>query len=1114
MRIAVILMILGILQARATDAYSQKTKLSLSFSETELVKVLDKIESESDFFFLYNEKLLDTERKVSIDAKDQLVSVILDKLFTGTDVQYTIIDRKIILAPGYLTETLQQKQITGTVKGKDGSPLPGVNIVITGTTMGVISDISGKFRIDVPQEAKNLTFSFIGMVSQVINIGTLSQIDVTMAESAIGLDEVVVVGYGTVKRKDLTGAVSSVNSETLKEFSVARADMALVGKVAGVQITQSSGGPGDAPLIRIRGIGSISAGASPLYVIDGVPGGSIESVVPADIETVDVLKDASASAIYGSRGANGVIIINTKRGKAGATRISFDTHYGLQQVSRRPEYLNAKQQAEYAYYSQRNSNLKNKNDVSGDPTTWKIPVPQPFMDVINDLNTTDNDLLDYIFRTAPEQEYQLNVSGGSEKFKYSISTDYLNQEGIIINSDFKRYSVRANFDVNVSKKLDISINLNPSYTTKNIVPSAGTGAGQGEQTTAQAVAWISSFPAYNPDGSYYIIDQAVSMTVWHPVAVAKEITNKQRTSMTYGNATITYRILDDLKLRILGGVSIDNSEHLKFTPQIPAFINNVATGLEENDHGINWISENTLDYNKTFGKHSVSALVGFTAQKDWGLSSSLTSTKYPNNLVPTLNAVSGILTGGRSSVSEWSILSYLGRINYSFNNKYYVTASYRTDGSSRFGTNNKWGVFPSAALAWRISEEALLKDVSLISDIKLRASYGRTGNNNIGDYRHLATIIYNRYPFGGVQNGGYAQAEIANPNLTWETQSQYDFGIDISLLDQRLSFTLDYFHSINSDLLLNVNVPSTTGFNSTMRNTGKVKNEGWEFTTSTLNTKGKFKWTTDFNISTYKNEVLQLGPTGDPIYVGANVTQIGQPIGMFYGWISDGIFLNQEELDKGPIYGGSTSNASQMGDVRWKDISGPGGAPDGLIDTYDRTIMGSPYPDFYYSMTNHFAFMNFSLNISLQGSYGNDIFSEARVGAANGRGTRVRMMSFMANYWKSPEEPGDGQKNSFRPNDSATGNNRGAYNDRYLDTGTFLRVNNITLGYLLPSQIASKLMLRSCRIYVSSSNPITISKNTSFNPEVSARDSNLQPGNDLNDFPIPKSIMVGVNVEF
>jgi TonB-linked SusC/RagA family outer membrane protein len=1014
------------------------------------------------------------------------------------------------------TDDQQQTKVAGIVTdGASKTAMPGVNIQVKGTTIGTISDVDGKYSLSVPDRNATLIFSFIGYISQEIPLNGRTTVDLALSSELTSLEEVVVVGYGTVKRKDLTGAVTSVGTEKLKDFTVARVDQAMVGKIAGVQITQSTGAPGDAPLIRVRGIGSISAGASPLYVIDGVPGGSIDALTPSDIESIDVLKDASASAIYGSRGANGVIIVNTKRGKAGEAKIGFDMHYGWQKVSRRPEFLNAKEQAQYAYDAMKNSNEDSGYSTTGDPTTWHFPLPQPFVDVINGTNTTDNDLLDDIFVTAPEKEYQLTASGGNENFKYNVSLDHLNQDGIILNSNFKRYSARANFDAKLSKKLDLQFNLNPSYTTQNIVPSAGTGAGQGEQTTAQAVAWISLFPAYNPDGSYGIIDQAVSMTVWHPVAVAKEITNIQRVATILGNAKATYHITDDLKLSILGGISISDMERMKFRPSIPAFINQTtAYGEEASAFGYNWISENTLDYNKSFGKHTVSALVGFTSQKDWGQSSNFNSNKFPNNLVPTLNAVSGLLTGGSASISEWSMISYLGRINYNFNNKYYVTASYRTDGSSRFGTNKKWGVFPSAALAWRISEEQFLKDLTFISDLKLRTSYGRTGNNNIGNYAHLATISYDRYPFGGIQNGGFHQSVIDNPNLTWETQSQIDAGVDISLFKQRVSLTVDYFNSKNSDLLLNVNIPATSGFNSTLRNIGEVQNTGWEFTTSTVNLNGKFQWTTDFNISTYKNKVLKLGPTGDPIYSGGNVTQIGQPIGMFYGWVSDGIFMNQAELDAGPIFGAGTKNQSRMGDVRWKDVSGPNGVPDGIIDTYDKTIMGNPYPDFYYAMTNRFGYQNFTLSVSLQGSYGNDILSEARVGACNGRGTRVRMYKIMGDYWKSPDQPGAGTSNSMRPNDTPTGNNRGTWNDRYVDTGTFMRINNLTLGYSLPSAIASKLLMSSFRVYVSSNNAFTFSKNTGFNPEVSARGNNLQPGNDLNDFPIPKSLLVGVNVVF
>jgi TonB-linked SusC/RagA family outer membrane protein len=1125
LKIALLLIVAGVSSVLAAPGYAQVARVSLDMKSASLERVLDEIESQSEFYFIFNQKQIDVNRVVDIKEENKLITDILPQLFKGTNVKYAVLERKILLTteqsePDNNTKTTdseqQQKTISGTVTdASTKQPMPGVNVVIVGTAIGAITDINGKYTLQVPDPNTTvLIVSFIGYKTIEIPVAAKSVIDIALAAEVTGLDEVVVVGYGTVKRKDLTGAVTSVSSEKLKNFTVTRVDQAMVGKIAGVQITQSTGAPGDAPLIRVRGIGSISAGANPLYVVDGVPGLNIDALTPSDIESIDVLKDASASAIYGSRGANGVIIVNTKRGKAGTSKIGFDMHYGWQKVSRRPEFLNAKEQAEYAYYAMKNSNEDAGNSTAGDPTTWKFPLPHPFVDVLNGTNTTDNDLLDYIFVTAPEQEYQLSASGGTENFKYAVSVDYMDQDGIILASNYKRYSARVNLDAKLTKKLDFQFNLNPSFITQHIVPSQGTGAGQGEQTTAQAVAWISLFPAYNPDGSYYIIDQAESMTVWHPVAVATEITNVQQTAKILGNVVLNYRIIDDLKLSILGGLTLENMERMKFTPQLPAFINNVATGSENGANGYNWINENSLNYNHSFGQHNVSALVGFTAQKEWGNVSTFSSNKYPNNLVPTLNAVSGILTGGSAIISEWSMLSYLGRINYNFNNKYYVTASFRTDGSSRFGANKKWGQFPSAALAWRISQENFLKDVTFLSDLKLRTSYGKTGNNNIGNYAHLATIAYDRYPFGAVQNGGFHQAVIDNPNLTWETQSQIDAGIDISFFDQRLAFTVDYFHSVNSDLLLNVNIPSTTGFNTTLRNIGEVENKGWEFTVSTLNIKGKFQWTTDFNISTYKNKVLKLGPTGDPIYVGGNVTQIGQPIGMFYGWVSDGIFMNQAELDAGPIYGKGTKNQSRMGDVRWKDIGGPNGEPDGIIDTYDKTIMGNPYPDFYYAMTNNFAYKNFTLNVSLVGSYGNDILSEARVGACNGRGTRVRMYKIMGDYWKSPEDPGAGTANSMRPNDTPTGNNRGSWNDRYVDTGTFTRINNITLGYTLPGQVSSKLKMSSLRLYVSSNNPFTWSKNTSFNPEVSARSNNLQPGNDLNDWPIPKSLLIGINVVF
>jgi TonB-linked SusC/RagA family outer membrane protein len=461
-------------------------------------------------------------------------------------------------------------------------------------------------------------------------------------------------------------------------------------------------------------------------------------------------------------------------------------------------------------------------------------------------------------------------------------------------------------------------------------------------------------------------------------------------------------------------------------------------------------------------------------------------------------------------VYEWSLISYLARANYNYNSKYYLTASIRTDGSSRFGSEHKYGVFPSAAIAWRISED-FLKDVRFLDELKFRASYGETGNNNIGNYEHFSIINYVKYVGGGGAVAGYVPARPANPGLTWEKQQSFNIGLNASVFNNRLSFSLDHFQSRNTDLLLNVNVPAVTGYNTALQNIGEVKNTGWELAVNTVNLKGKFGWSTSFNISTYKNEVVKLGPNGDPIFEGGSVTRIGQPIGMFYGWLTDGIFLNQAEVDKGPVFAPGTINRSRPGDMRFVDISGPNGKPDNIIDNNDRTIMGSPYPDFYYGMTNNFAYKNFSLNVSLQGSQGNSALNVARSGALSTRG-RISTLSFLKNYWKSETDPGDGQ--TPRPNDQPTGNVRGLYSQRYLSDASYLRVNNISLSYLLPNKIAQKLRLSSARISLSSTNPFLFTEYTNFNPDVSTTENPLTPGVDNNDYPLPKSLLIGLNIGF
>jgi TonB-linked SusC/RagA family outer membrane protein len=1033
-----------------------------------------------------------------------------------------VLNNSVIYAADPVSEQ-QGRKISGTVVDQKGEAIPGASITVTGTTTGTLTGIDGNFSLPIPNDAKTLSFSFVGYDPQVVEIGSQTVFNITMKEAAIGLQEVVVIGYGTAKRADLTGSVSSMPASQIKEVSAARPEQALVGKIAGVEVRTTTGEPGAPPQIRIRGVSSISASGDPLYIVDGFPVITIQSLNPSDIETIDVLKDASATAIYGSRGSNGVIIITTKRGKSGQAVITLDTYYGLQTITRMPKMQTALEEAQHYFDGIRNKNLDAGNDVSGDPLFWKTPVPITLVQVLNGQTPTMpgatldfKDHLKEILQTAPEKSIVLSASGGNENARYSVSGEYMTQDGLLLNTNFKRYSLRANIDAKLTKKLNLKVNFNPSYTDKLNSGSSSIDGINAVSTTSNAVYNAMLIPEYyslkNPDGTYFPFGSGLDAVVQaaNPLALVQVLNNKQHALFLLGSANLEYSILDELKLNVMVGTNVAAQKGMTFKPLAPYFESAPATGTDNAALTYNWLTEYTLNYNKSFGKHFITGLAGFTVQKQQAFSNTLTSNKYPNNLVSTLSATSGIITNGSSNEGAWSLVSYLSRLNYNFAGKYYVTASIRTDGSSRFGKNNKWGLFPSGALAWRISQESFFENVNFVNELKLRASWGNTGNNNIGNYQSLATVNYLKYALGNAAVGAYAPGRPQNDNLTWERQLQTNIGFDLGILS-RINISADYFSTINKDLLLNVNVAQVTGYSTALLNIGQVNNKGWEVTLSSTNIKGKFEWTTDLNISSYKNKVVKLGPEGDPIISGGHITQIGQPIGMFYGWIKDGIFMNQTELDAGPIWNKGKADASRVGDIRFKDISGPDGVPDGKIDNFDKTIMGSPYPDFYYGMTNHFSFKNITLSVSLQGSKGNQILQLSRTQLANDR-ARFRQLAVLNNYWKSEAEPGDGQ--TPRPNDTPTGNWRGEFSTQWLDNGSYLRINNVSLSYLLPESICQKLTMRSLRLYVNSTNPFTFTKYLLFNPDVSRNSSSLQPGDENFDFPIAKSIIFGMTLTF
>lgn len=1113
MKLCLSILLLSFFYVRGDHVLAQN--VSIQVKEASVKSVLKKLKEQVNIEFLYMTDELNDQQNVSIDLINKPLQQVLDACFKDQPVNYTINGQVVLISRKNTSmakpHVQEDRTVSGTVHDAYGNPLSGASIMLKNNpSINTSVQSDGKFSIKVPTNSI-LVVSYLGYISQEVPVENQETLQILLDEENAELEEVVVVGYGTVTRKDLTGSVASVSANQIQDLAVPRLDQALLGKIPGVQVMPVSGAPGAEPQIRVRGVGSISAGSTPLYVVDGFPIDNIQTLNPNDIESMDILKDASATAIYGSRGANGVIIVNTKRGKTGKPILGFDAYYGLQSLSKAPRFMNVQQQAQYYYDGIRNRNLDQNADVSGGASDWIFPVPQTIFEVLNGSNTTDIDALDYVLQTAPQQQYQLSASGGSENVKYAISGEYLDQEGIIINSDFKRYSFRSNLDAKLSDKLSVQLNLNGALTDENRVTESGWGGGANQSIVAQATSAQYYYPVLNNDGSYFIYrDLDASTNLFNPLALAREIKNPVQMGRFLGNVNASYAFDESWKLNVMAGATYSSMKDMRFVPRLPVFLNSPPNGTDNTAMILNWITETTLHYDKTIGDHHLAALAGFSSQQETIRDNFLASNNFPNNLVPYLSAVSGILTDGGADRNDWSLVSYLSRFNYNYKGKYYLTASIRTDGSSRFGYNSKYGLFPSAALAWRMSEEKIFNKLNFLNDLKMRLSYGQTGNNNIGNYEHFATVMYYRYNFGGSPVGGYAPDRLANPDLTWEKQRSVNIGMDASLFKNKIAFTVDYFNSRNTDLLLNVNVPAITGFNTTLQNIGEVQNTGLEFVLNTQNINRAFTWSTDFNLSTYRNKVLRLGPTGDPIISDRHITLIGQPIGMFYGLQTDGVFRNQQELDAGPIYNPGAPDRSRIGDQRFLDISGPNGVPDGVINSYDYTIIGSPYPDFFYGMTNRFSYKNWNLSVSLQGVYGNKITSTANDIRLTTR-SRSKTLDTQLNYWRSEADPGDGL--TPRPNDAPTGGVR-TVSDRYLDSGSYLRINNMTLGYALPLTLVERIRMNSLRIYISANNTFTFTKNTSFNPDVSTGIDALTPGIDYNNYPLPKSFILGINARF
>lgn len=1018
------------------------------------------------------------------------------------------------------TKPLIQSKLEGKVIDKvTNEPIVGASIIIKGTTHAVSSDAEGNFYFQTGQKFPyTLVVSYIGYKKAEIIVNGSPTI-INLEQDIQQLNELVVVGYGTQKRKDITGAVSSVPKANLTQVS-SSADNLLRGAVSGVVVTQSSGQPGATSSVRIRGGNSITAGNEPLYVIDGIliyndnsnatagitnsgAGVNVLSTInPSDIESIEVLKDASATAIYGSRGANGVVLITTKKGTKGQDVISYQTYFGTQRVSKKLNLFNASQWASF------------RNEIQASIGQ----APSFTTEQIETLKTSgDYDWQSALFRNAPIQNHQLSFSGGDDRSRYAISSAIFDQKGIVIGSDFKRISLRANYEKNYSQNFKFGVNTNYTNSTANGVGSNG-GAAAGRQPDPVVAALLTApvVPIKNADGSYNVTNNPYATAsngyVSNPINDLENTTNETKINRILSNLFGEYKINKEITAKVAVSGDVINTKQNYYAPANTT--NGAATkGLASVGSRLvsSVLNENTLNYNTHFGdNHKFSALGGYTLQYTQGEVVNAGANTFVNDY-NTYNALQdGVAVRPFSIAFESVLKSWLARANYSYKGRYNLTVSARADGSSRFGAESRWGYFPSAGFSWNITEEKFAKNIKGINDIKLRLSAGTTGNQEIANYLSLASIGSINYAFDGTVQTGLAPTRLANPNLKWEKTAQYNIGLDLSLLDRKINLVFDAYYKKTTDLLINVPVPLTSGFTSVLQNIGGVENKGIEVGLTTENIKTEnFSWNSNLVFSANRNKVVEIGngvqqffpivPNGSLLQQQPVTVKVGEPLGTFWGYKTNGIFQTQEEINTQPKIN-SLAN-TKLGDRKYVDTNG-----DGKISAADKVSLGSSQPKFVGSFSNSFSFNNFDLNLFFQGSYGGKIFNALNQQLEiSTLGTNVA--STLLDHWTPTNPSNEIPRASSSP--------LGIVSERYVEDASFLRLKQITFGYTLPKSLSSKIGTKSIKLYLSAENLITWTKYKGYDPEVSSYEqNNLYPGIDFGAYPNSKTFITGLNVTF
>ena len=1036
----------------------------------------------------------------------------------------------------------QSQKINGVVTEQEtGKPLPGVSILLKEKGIIGATDVSGRFTVEVPGPSAILIFKYIGYTDSEVIVGDKKILQVKLSQDSHSLDEVVVVGYGEVQRKDLTTAVSSVNMDDMNKAPVKSIEEALAGRVAGVQVNSSDGQPGSGVNIVIRGANSITQDNSPLYVIDGFPveGFNNNALVPSEIESIEVLKDAAATAIYGARAANGVIVVTTKKGQVGDPVVNFNTTQTVDNNIKTMELMSAYDFVKY--------------NIERDPRVGDGANPSPtYYYLTREGRTLDDykniqgeDWQTPFFQTGRMQDYSLSIKGGSKQTLYSVSGNATNQTGTIIHTGYKRYQGKVTLDQTLSKKLKVGLNTNYTYMQRSGLSAAqGTGA-SGTTNILYSVWGYSPLTPITEDAAEAIDDVINSTTDYryNPLLNQRNSEREAKTTNVNLNTYLEYVIIPNLKLRVTGVVNnstvvdeaFNNSLSYLGNPITAAGRTNGVNGSIYTRKITNWANENTLTWAKKFNKkHDLNVLGGFTQQGNTSSRNGFGANMLPNEKIGlsgleegTINASSIIATS-----SLWRLASFLGRVRYNYDGKYYAEASYRADGSSKFAPENHWGFFPSAAVSWRFSKEDFLKSSPVLSEGKVRLSYGSTGNNRVDDFAYMSANglpAALSYSFNGIYiaslvpgySGSTTDFILGNPKVKWETTNQYNAGLDLGFLKNRINFTMDIYKKVTKDLLLKANLPFSSGYTYAYKNIGKVENKGIEFSLNTTNIQHpNFKWTSSFNISFNRNKVLGLAENEETLLTSVNwdngytntptyIAKIGQPLGQMYGYIWDGVYQLSDFDESTPgsyiLKSGIPNNgntAVQPGDIKYKDLNG-----DGTINASDNTVIGNSLPLHVGGFGNNFSYKQFDLNVFFQWSYGNDIQNVNRF-VFEGNGLNKTYLQQFASYvdrWSLDNQSSQNPRVNGVPSNAA-------YSSRTVEDGSFLRLKTVSLGYNLPKTLLNNAHISNLRVFVSAQNLYTWTNYSGLDPEVSTYNTVLTGGFDYSAYPRSRTIAFGLNL--